>query len=139
MLDRNIGRMVKIAGNQLSREFDQFAKPYDLTGMQMSIIDFLSHDWKEEYFQQDIEKEFNVQRSTTTVLLQRMEKKGLIYRQVSEKDARQKSVHLTEKAMSLVDACQSYFASKETELENQFSEDEIAVFEKILRYYMKEK
>ena len=60
MLDRNIGRMVKIAGNQLSREFDQFAKSYDLTGMQMSIIDFLSHDWEEEYFQQDIEKEFNI-------------------------------------------------------------------------------
>ena len=41
---RNIGRMVKIAGNQLSREFDQFAKPYDLTGMQMSIIDFLRNN-----------------------------------------------------------------------------------------------
>lgn len=138
-MDRNIGRMVKIAGNQLSREFDQFAKPYDLTGTQMSIIDFLSHDWKEEYFQQDIEKEFNIQRSTTTVLLQRMEKKGLIYRQVSEKDARQKSVHLTEKSEALVDACQTYFASKEATLESLFSEEEIAVFEKILRYYMKEK
>lgn len=138
-MDRNIGRMVKIASNQLSREFDQFAKPYDLTGMQMSIIDFLSHDWKEEYYQRDIEKEFNIQRSTTTVLLQRMEKKGLIYRQVSEKDARQKSVHLTEKAEALVDACQTYFASKEATLESLFSEEEIAVFEKILRYYMKEK
>ena len=60
-MEKNIGRMVKIASNQLSREFDKFAKPYDLTGTQMSIIDFLSHDWKEEYFQQDIEKEFNIE------------------------------------------------------------------------------
>ena len=105
----------------------------------MSIIDFLSHDWKEEYFQQDIEKEFNIQRSTTTVLLQRMEKKGLIYRQSSKKDARKKSVHLTEKALALVDACQDYFVSKNAELENQFIEEEIAIFEKILRYYIKEK
>ena len=111
-MEKNIGRMVKIASNQLSREFDKFAKPYDLTGTQMSIIDFLSHDWKEEYFQQDIEKEFNIQRSTTTVLLQRMEKKGLIYRQSSKKDARKKSVHLTEKALALADACQDYFVSK---------------------------
>ena len=138
-MEKNIGCMVKIASNQLSREFDKFAKPYDLTGTQMSITDFLSHDWKEEYFQQDIEKEFNIQRSTTTVLLQRMEKKGLIYRQSSKKDARKKSVHLTEKALALVDACQDYFVSKNAELENQFIEEEIAIFEKILRYYIKEK
>ena len=116
-MEKNIGRMVKIASNQLSREFDKFAKPYDLTGTQ----------------------EFNIQRSTTTVLLQRMEKKGLIYRQSSKKDARKKSVHLTEKALALVDACQDYFVSKNAELENQFTEEEIAIFEKILHYYIKEK
>ncbi|HIZ67216.1 MAG TPA: MarR family transcriptional regulator [Candidatus Streptococcus faecavium] len=138
-MEKNIGRLVKKASNQLGREFDQFAKPYDLTGTQMSIIDFLSHDWKEEYFQQDIEKEFNIQRSTTTVLLQRMEKKELIYRQVSQKDARQKSVHLTQKAQDLVAECRSYFQLQEKELEERFSEDEIAIFEKILDYYVKKK
>ena len=138
-MEKNTGRVVKIASNQLSREFDKFAKPYDLTGTQMSIIDFLSHDWKEEYFQQDIEKEFNIQRSTTTVLLQRMEKKELIYRQVSQKDARQKSVHLTQKAQDLVAECRSYFQLQEKELEERFSEDEIAIFEKILDYYVKKK
>ena len=74
-MEKNIGRLVKKASNQLGREFDQFAKPFDLTGMQMSIIDFISYGLKEEYFQQDIEKEFNIQRSTTTVLLQRIYKK----------------------------------------------------------------
>ena len=138
-MEKNIGRMVKIASNQLSREFDKFAKPYDLTGTQMSIIDFISYGLKEEYFQQDIEKEFNIQRSTTTVLLQRMEKKELIYRQVSQKDARQKSVHLTQKAQDLVAECRSYFQLQEKELEERFSEDEIAIFEKILDYYVKKK
>ena len=33
-MEKNIGCMVKIASNQLSREFDKFAKPYDLTGTQ---------------------------------------------------------------------------------------------------------
>ncbi|MBD9120215.1 MULTISPECIES: MarR family transcriptional regulator [Streptococcus] len=138
-MEKNIGRLVKKASNQLGREFDQFAKPFDLTGMQMSIIDFISYGLKEEYFQQDIEKEFNIQRSTTTVLLQRMEKKELIYRQVSQKDARQKSVHLTQKAQDLVAECRSYFQLQEKELEERFSEDEIAIFEKILDYYVKKK
>ena len=138
-MEKTIGRLVKKASNQLGREFDQFAKPFDLTGMQMSIIDFISYGLKEEYFQQDIEKEFNIQRSTTTVLLQRMEKKELIYRQVSQKDARQKSVHLTQKAQDLVAECRSYFQLQEKELEERFSEDEIAIFEKILDYYVKKK
>ena len=138
-MEKNIGRLVKKASNQLGREFDQFAKPFDLTGMQMSIIDFISYGLKEEYFQQDIEKEFNIQRSTTTVLLQRMEQKELIYRQVSQKDARQKSVHLTQKAQDLVAECRSYFQLQEKELEERFSEDEIAIFEKILDYYVKKK
>ena len=138
-MEKNIGRLVKKASNQLGREFDQFAKPFDLTGMQMSIIDFISYGLKEEYFQQDIEKEFNIQRSTTTVLLQRMEKKELIYRQVSQKDARQKSVHLTQKAQDLVAECRSYLKKKKKELEERFSEDEIAIFEKILDYYVKKK
>lgn len=138
-MEKNIGRLVKKASNQLGREFDQFAKPFDLTGMQMSIIDFISYGLKEEYFQQDIEKEFNIQRSTTTMLLQRMEKKELIYRQVSQKDARQKSVHLTQKAQDLVAECRSYFQLQEKELEERFSEDEIAIFEKILDYYVKKK
>ena len=138
-MEKNIGRLIKKASNQLGREFDQFAKPFDLTGMQMSIIDFLSQGIKEEYFQQDIEKEFNIQRSTTTVLLQRMEKKALIYRQVSQQDGRQKSVHLTEKAQGLVEKCRSYFKNQEKELAKHFSEEDIAVFEKMLQYYMKEK
>ena len=138
-MEKNIGRLVKKASNQLGREFDQFAKPFDLTGRQMSFIDFISYGLKEEYFQQDIEKEFNIQRSTTTVLLQRMEKKELIYRQVSQKDARQKSVHLTQKAQDLVAECRSYFQLQEKELEERFSEDEIAIFEKILDYYVKKK
>lgn len=63
-MEKNIGRMVKIASNQLSREFDKFAKPYDLTGTQMSIIDFLSMIGKKNIFNKILKKSliFNVQQ-----------------------------------------------------------------------------
>lgn len=32
-----IGRLLKVASNQMSREFDNFAAQLDLTGQQMSI------------------------------------------------------------------------------------------------------
>ena len=125
----HFGRLLKQANNNMMRHFDQFARQYDLTGNQMAI--HANH----EVFQRDIEHEFEIQRSTTTVLLQRMEKKGLIERHTSSKDARQKAVVLTDKAVKIASACQSYLRKEEEELAQQFSSEEREVFLKILQHY----
>lgn len=130
------GRLLKQASNQMGRRFDYFAKKNNLTGTQMSVIDFLSRQEKEDYFQRDIEREFNIQRSTTTVLLQRMEAKELISRAVSKKDARQKSVILTDKAKSLVQISQDYLEKENEDLHRRFSVDELNTFKAILDYYI---
>ena len=43
-----IGRLLKVASNQMSREFDNFAAQLDLTGQQMSILDFLGNQSEED-------------------------------------------------------------------------------------------
>ena len=90
-----IGRLLKVASNQMSREFDNFAIQFDLTGQQMSILDFLGNQSEEdsgkEISQTMIELEFNIRRSTTTEILQRMEKRQLIKRKASPTDARSKN------------------------------------------------
>ena len=131
----HFGRLLKQANNNMMRHFDQFARQYDLTGNQMSIIDFITNHADQEIFQRDIEREFEIQRSTTTVLLQRMEKKGLIQRHTSSKDARQKAVVLTDKALSIASACQSYLRKEEEEFVQLFSAEERDIFFKILQYY----
>ena len=120
----HFGRLLKQANNNMMRHFDQFARQYDLTGNQMAIIDFITNHAKYEVFQRDIEHEFEIQRSTTTVLLQRMEKKDLIERFTSLKDARQKAVALTDKAVKIVSACQAYLRAEEEEFVQQFSAKE---------------
>ena len=131
----HFGRLLKQANNNLMRHFDQFARQYDLTGNQMAVIDFITNHADQEVFQRDIEHEFEIQRSTTTVLLQRMEKKGLIERHTSSKDARQKAVVLTDKALGIASACQSYLRKEEEEFAQQFSAKEREVFLKILQHY----
>lgn len=131
----HFARLLKQANNNLMRHFDQFAKQFDLTGNQMAIIDFITNHENEEIFQRDIEQEFEIQRSTTTVLLQRMEKKGLIERQISATDARQKSVKLTEKAVSFASACQDYLRKEEEEFSQQFLAEERRIFRTILEHY----
>lgn len=127
--------LLKIATNHITKNFDNFAKNYDMTWMQMSVIDYLSRNSDKEIFQRDIENEFFIQRSTTTVLLQRMEKKDLIYRQPSKKDARQRSVFLTDKAHALEKDINNYMEKQQETLEANFSAAEIKQFEKILHYY----
>lgn len=120
----HFGGLLKQANNNMLRHLDQFAQQYDLTGNQMAIIDFITNHAKYEVFQRDIEHEFDIQRSITTVLLQRMEKKGLIERFTSLKDARQKAVALTDKAVKIVSACQAYLRAEEEEFVQQFSAKE---------------
>ena len=131
----HFGGLLKQANNNMLRHLDQFAKQYDLTGNQMAIIDFITNYANHEVFQRDIEHEFEIQRSTTTVLLQRMEKKGLIERYTSSKDARQKAVVLTDKAVKIAYACQSYLRKEEEEFAQQFSAEEREIFLKILQHY----
>lgn len=136
-MQKNTGRLLKIACNQMVRNLDRFAEQFDLTGTQMSIIDFLRFNAEKEMLQSDIEKEFSIQRSTATILLQRMEKKHLIYRKSSSKDARQKFVYLTPWANELSKHVAEYMQLQQEELEKTFSKEEMQIFEKVLYYYMK--
>lgn len=136
MSEKYTNRLLKIAANQITQELDNFAKQYDMTQMQMSIIDYLSRQGNKEMFQRDIEKEFFIQRSTATVLLQRMEKRELLYRKTSITDARQKSVYLTQKSRDLETKINDYMKSHQDKLEANFSKSEIASFEKILNFYI---
>lgn len=135
-MQKNMGRLLKIASNQMTRDLDRFADQYGLTGTQMSIIDYLSRHPQAEVKQHDLEQEFNIQRSTTTVLLQRMEKKGLIIRQTSATDSRQKAVALTAAAAKLSQAFAGYMVQEEQDLAKNFSPDELALFERFLKFYI---
>ena len=71
------GKLLHLASNTLIRQMNQLAKKYDLTGVQMLVIDFLAHKVNQQAYQQEIENEFSIKRSTTTTMLQRMENKKL--------------------------------------------------------------
>lgn len=129
------GRKIKKASNSMRRSFDQFGIQFDLTGPQMAIIDFISMK-QDPVMQQDIENEFNIQRSTTSVVLQRLEKKDFIYRQTIPNDARQKSIHLTEKAQKASIDISIYLNKHQEEIEKRFSKEELETFDKVIAFFM---
>ena len=93
-------KLIKQATTQIDRERENFANSLGVTGVQMSVIDFLSNHQNNLASQNEIEHEFNIKRSTTTIMLQRMEKRGLIVRVDDPKDKRKKQAQLTESDMN---------------------------------------
>lgn len=99
---REIGFELRGINNLIKRSLAQrFAEEglEDLSGMQGPMIGFIfEQSQRRDIFQKDIEKEFNIRRSTATVMLQNLEQKGLIVREPVDHDGRLKKILLTEKA-----------------------------------------
>ena len=98
----------------------------------MSVIDFLSNMPDYTASQNEIEQEFDIRRSTTTIMLQRMEKRGLIERITSPNDKRQKLVKLTEKAQTLVEKIHEYMKQDDLKLRANFTNEELEITRKVL-------
>lgn len=95
---------VKSLSNQIRRLMERTAltrNDTNLTGMQFAVLGFLNRRRDVESFQKDVEAEFNVRRSTATVMLQVLEREGFIRRESFTGDARLKRIILTDKAVEL--------------------------------------
>lgn len=132
----NFGRLLKLANNSLSKEMNDFASQYGLTGVQMSTLDLLAKSGG-ILEQSLIEQEFNIKRSTTTVTLQRMEAKQLVERLEAKDDKRKKLVRLLPKAQELVGPVQTYINDSEQKLRANFSQAELVATKKVLTYLWK--
>ena len=128
----DIGKLVKKTDIALNRQMNQFAKKYDLTGVQMSIIDYLSRCPGHCAPQKSLENEFDIQRSTTTIILQRMEKRHLVVRQTNSQDRRIREVHLTEQAVALIPVVNDYINYHQNQLCQQFTSAELETVVKVL-------
>ncbi len=93
---------LKSMNNMIRRKLDvMFASTglEELSGMQGPMIGYIyEQSRKQDIFQKDIEKAFNVRRSTATVMLQNLEQKGYIIREAVDYDARLKKILVTQKA-----------------------------------------
>jgi len=99
---RAIGFELGMLNNLIRRSLIQrFAENglEDLGGVQGPVIGYIyRNSQSSDVFQKDIEKQFEIRRSTATVMLQNMEQKGLIVRVPVPDDGRLKKIVLTDKA-----------------------------------------
>ena len=136
------GFQIKTLSRMIKKKIDgafAFREIADLTGIQGWVLRFLYDRERsgEEVFQRDIERSFQVRRSTATELLNTMEANGYIRRVPVERDARLKKLELTEKGRRLQEEVIAAINGVEDSLTEGFTEEEkntlSALLEKLRR------
>lgn len=105
----------------------------ELNGMQLHVLGYLGRNCSErDVFQKDIEKAFNIRRSSATVLLNVLEEKDFIIRIPVESDKRMKKIILTEKALSLDKKIKKRIEEFEYVVEKGITNEEKEAFFKVM-------
>lgn len=124
-----IGVKIKCLSNLLKRRMvsDAAAENIDeITGMHGWLIGYIEKQG--DVYQRDIEKRFNMRRSTVTKMLQLMEKNGLVIRESVESDARLKKIVLTDKAKEASKIMKKKIDESEALMKQGIAEEELKIF-----------
>lgn len=130
-----VGHRIKTLNNLLQRTMDRYFghKPDRTTMMQHWIIGFL-HEREEQgldTFQKDIEKEFSINRSTTSEMLTLMCKKGMIQRIPVSYDGRLKKIILTSQSREFHENLEIQFKKVHNILVQTLTDEEVNEFIRI--------
>ena len=127
------GRLINMVSHQLKRQMRFHREESELTSMQKRVLHYilfqgLDHD----IYQKDIEKEFQIRRSTASGILQLLEKNGFVVRESVEWDARLKKIVPTEKAEGVREEILSNISSMEKILKQGISKEDMKICKNVL-------
>lgn len=124
-----IGVRIKCLSNLLERRMANDAdvrQTEGATGMHGWLIGYIEK--QDTVYQRDLERRFNMRRSTVTKMLQLMEKNGLVVRESAEGDGRLKKIVLTDRAREVSNMLKQKIRDTETLMKDGIDEQDLRVF-----------
>lgn len=113
---------------------DENLVKHNLTIEQVKLLRFIEmHSDNNYVYQKEIEKEFEIKRSSVTNILQNMEKSELITRENDPADARIKKVLLTDKGLNLSHDLKDFINGLEELIVKDMSTKEKELFVELLK------
>lgn len=126
---------IKTLNNMMTRRILKYAKeleiPFILSPVQLKILHYLFIHSNEIVYQRDIESAIDSRRSTTSGILNTMEKNNLVKRLNSIKDARSKKIILTDYSYQLFKGIQKEQELFEEKVSELITPDELEIFFKV--------
>ncbi|MCD8036404.1 MAG: MarR family transcriptional regulator [Clostridiales bacterium] len=132
-IDRTVAPEIKRLSSLIERymviEKEKNGLP-DLTGRHMHILGYINREKEagRDVYQRDIETKLGVRPSTSTAMLQILEKNGYIRRERVANDARLKKLVLTDKAENAIDATLTAIGNTEANVRKGITPEELEVF-----------
>ena len=105
--------------------------PFRLSSVQLKILHYLSEHSNRAVSQRDIEKIIESRRSTTSGILNTMEKNNLIKRTNSQTDGRAKQILLTDYSLEMIKIVLEQKDNFERRIQNSISKEELELFFKV--------
>lgn len=125
-----INYLLTTAQRRIFQELSARLEPYDVTPVQYGVLYCL---WETDiHTPREIADKLQLENSTISGVLERMEKKELIERQVSKKDRRYIEVVLTEKGAELKNGVLSTVEQFNEDVMSAFSEKDQAILKESL-------
>jgi len=132
---KEIAKEVKTLANLLKRRLDNAitkASDENITSVQVLILGYLD-ETKADVYQKDIEKQFDIRRSTVTNILHGMEKQELIERQTVNNDARLKKIILTSKAKDILSVLNEEVTKIQSILIKDIPEKDLEIYFSVIK------
>lgn len=127
MQEKNITLQIKKIDILIFRKIiSNYKDVKNMSPIQIGILMYLIKN--ENVYQKDLEKNFDVRRSTISGILKTMEKNDLIKKEGSNLDARSKRIILTNKSIKLSNNILKNINEFETQIRKGITKEEIDIF-----------
>lgn len=133
--ERKLAIEIKLLDNMISRNIINNCKRDNISNIshiQGAILRYLFKNKKHIIYQGDIEKEFDIRRSTVSGILDTMEKNTLIKRINSIDDCRKKEIILTDKSIKEAEFMKKHVSVFENKIKKNITEEELIVFYSVI-------
>ena len=134
MIDRiEIFGIIHKVDNQIKREIDQIACKHGLTGIQSFFLKCIYDNAENgDVFQKDLEKMFDIRRSSVSTMISCVEKKGYIKRESIPTDKRINKIVLTEEGRKKYEEVDADLKEYKHQLLKDFSDEALPMIVSML-------
>ena len=127
-MEKEIGFYLKNIFQTMEKNLNKDLETIDLTSTQAHVLIYLYKNKDNVVNQRDIERKFALTNPTVNGILNRLENKNFIKRVVSDIDARNRKIILTDKSISLIKEMQRSAKKMENKMIAGISKEDLAIF-----------
>lgn len=131
--DKEIGFITTRVSHSITQRFNRLFDQYGITYPQSRVLGHLiTSEGLHDVNQRDLERALGIKASSISSLVRNLENKGFIMCQRRTRDARNKSIFLTEKGRDITKGMDEVILSSELELIDGMSEEEVEQLRSLL-------